>query len=170
MTVGETKRTTEFTKKDSGDKAAETAGVRRLDALTFSQEFHSVAGMSPQFIVPAGALSNDSGELDLKFSYNPSSAAGFPAPRTAEEPATTLLCNTILQKMLRDPALQDMAFSIQNKHGRVNVEAALSSGHMRCTLSTSNEKLRRRLSDARQQIVSSLGKNLRRQIDVEIKE
>ena len=103
-------------------------------------------------------------------SFTGASAQTRFASQMPEDASAALLSNTIIQKLLRDPTLRNMKFSVQNKYGSVNVEAAISSGQMRCALSSTSEKLKRRMHNAREQIISRLGGHLRMPVELDIEE
>ncbi|VUD40248.1 hypothetical protein TDB9533_00031 [Thalassocella blandensis] len=183
MTVATTKpanQTSNNTKTDnkaspSARDRQKTGDVKKHDQLSFLEGIRGLESGIP-FIAggfdsqPVSSKPGVTRDLPGNAHHAHGSAqAGLNAP-AAEDASAAMLSNTIIQKMLRDPALRNMAFSIQNKHGSVNVEAAINNGHMRCVLSSKSEKLRRRMHNAREQIINRVGGHLRMPVELNIEE
>ena len=170
--TNQTKTNTAQTQRSAKSENASSrqASVRKQDQLSFLENIKGLESGVPFIASNFEASQTTQRDNASGGTFTSGSAQAQFNGQVAEDPSAAMLSNTIIQKLLRDPALQNMAFSIQNKHGRVDVEAAIKNGHMRCALSSNSEKLKRRMHNARDQIISRLGGHLRMPIELDIEE
>ena len=154
-------------------KSNSAQAIEKLDQISFLENFKGFEyGVS---FITANFENRHSSQRELPLgsagvSFSDMPLQRDPALQRPEEASAALLSNTIIQKLLIDPSLRNMSFSVKNKHGCINVEAAIANGNLRCTLSSTSEKLKRRMNNTREQIISRLGGHLRMSIELDIEE
>lgn len=76
--------------------------------------------------------------------------------------------DALVKQLMNNPAANNMSFSIEQGFDKLNVEALISNGCLRCDIKPSNESLGRKLRRSRQEIEKDIGKRMRLSVAISI--
>ena len=76
--------------------------------------------------------------------------------------------DALVKQLMNNPAANNMSFSIEQGLDKLNVEALISNGCLRCDIKPSNENLNRKLKKSKQEIEKEVGKKMRLSVAISI--
>lgn len=78
------------------------------------------------------------------------------------------MSDALVKQLMSNPAANNMSFSIEQGFHKLNVEALISNGCLRCDIKPSNESLGRKLKRSKQEIEKDIGKRMRLSVAISI--
>jgi hypothetical protein len=110
-------------------------------------------------------------DRDQSFMGQGSSAISFDLAISEEDGegfSPSYTSDALVKQLQNNPAENNMSFSIEQGSDKLNVEALISNGCLRCAIKPSNESLGRKLKKSKQEIEKDLGRRMRLAVAISI--